>query len=161
MNKLFGIILIVAVLVWACQKAADNNLPEQQQQQPLPPLSLDSMLLCHNRTTWDSTTIHSALTGKWQWKYISCYWNPESANDQAFKDLTVEFNADNTLEVKVAGQVTQQALWRIERMNDGYFKIVTHPLVVQLPGRIMFCGPYVLFYDSYVDGCDNYFRKLS
>ncbi|MBS1511608.1 MAG: hypothetical protein JST86_12250 [Bacteroidetes bacterium] len=130
-------------------------MPQSQK----PPITPDSMLLCHNQTIWDSSTIHQHLIGKWQWEYIKCYWAPENANNEDFKNLSVEFKQNNSLEVKLNGQTTQTSSWAIVRLNDGYFKLVTNPIVFQLPGKVLFCENHVLFFDSYTDGCDNYFKK--
>ena len=158
MKILFAAILVALpfMAIHSSCKKAKNTAGRQQQQ---PPISLGDMLQCYRQTNWDSTAIHNALMGKWQWEFIKCYWNPEDANGDDFKNLSVEFKQHDSLEVKINGQTTQTASWKITSSNDGYFKLVLTPIVVQLPGNILFCGERVLFYDSYTDGCDNYFKK--
>jgi hypothetical protein len=158
MKAIFGL-LILALSVIATQLSCKKSTTIDTPLRPKPPIQLDSMLLCHGQNNCDSTAIHHALIGKWQWVYISCYWNPESANNQDFKTLSVEFNQHDSLEVKLNGQTTQKSSWGLVRTNDGYFKLLANPIVLQLPGKVLFCGDFVLFYDSYVDGCDNYFKK--
>lgn len=157
--KTFFFLLIAAffitVIQISCNKTVNTETPQQQK----PPIRLDSMLLCHQQIFWDSTAIRNALIGKWKWEYIKCYWKPESANSEEFKTLSIEFKNNDSVDVKTNGQITQKSSWSIVRLNDGYFKLLVSPIVYQLPGKILFCGDRVIFYDSYVDGCDNYFKK--
>ena len=148
--------LFILLVQSSCKKATDSNSSSQVQQ---PPVSVDSMFRCHTATALDSAGIRSGLLGKWQWEFIRCYWNPEDANGDDFKNLAVEIKADNTVTVKENGVTTQTATWALTRLNDGYFKLTTNPLVLQLPGRIYLCSDRVLFFDSYIDGCDNFFKK--
>lgn len=150
-----ALILFILLIQSSCKKAADSNTVQVQQ----PPVSFDSMFRCHTRTAPDSATIRNSLPGKWQWEFIKCYWNSEDANGDDFKNLSVEFKADNTVTVKENGITTQTSTWVLTSLNDGNFKLTTNPLVLQLPGRIYLCGDWVLFFDSYIDGCDNLFKK--
>jgi hypothetical protein len=152
---LLTVLLSITIFQFSCKKTTIIDTP----QRPKPPIALDSMLMCYGQTSWDSATTHNALVGKWQWEYIKCYWNPEKANNEDFKNLSIEFKQNDSLEVKQNGLVTQKSSWEIIKLNDGYFKLQVNPIVYQLPGKVLFCGNYVLFYDSYVDGCDNYFKK--
>jgi hypothetical protein len=157
--KAISALLMLASFILAiqtsCKKTKSTDTPQQQD----PPVTLDSMLLCHNQTNSDSVATRNALIGKWHWEYISCYWYPERANNQDFKNLAIEFKQNDSLEVQLMGQVTQRSSWSIVKTNDGYFKLVVEPLVLQLPGKILFCKDRLLLYDSYVDGCDNYYKK--
>lgn len=151
------LVLSISVLPTSCEKpyTADLSIREK------PPITLDSMLQCHGHNNWDSATIRNTLLGKWQWEYIRCYWTPESANGTDYKNLTIEFKQNDSVEVKVNNQILQISSWKIAQLNDGFSKLVVNPMVVQLPGKILFCGGHVLFYDSYTDGCDNYFKKIN
>ncbi len=152
--SILSILLITAILP-SCEKTKNEEQLVQQE----PPITFDSMWLCNSRTVWDSAKIHDALIGKWKWEYISCYWNPEKANGEDFKTLSVEFKTNDSVDVKIDNVVTQKSLWKVKTLNDGNFGLIVSPIVLQLPGRILFCGDRVLFQDSYVDGCDNYFAK--
>lgn len=148
-------VMSLAIIQSSCNKSIETDTPLQQN----PPVALENMLQCHGQTSWDSTKIHNALIGKWNWEYIKCYWNPEDANSEYYKNLTIEFKYNDTLEVKLNNQITQRSSWNLTRLNDGFFKLSANPIVLQLTGRILFCEDRVLFYDSYTDGCDNYFKK--
>ena len=158
MKTIFGLLTVslsIIALQSSCKKTETIDTPQRKK----PPITLDSMLLCYGQKSWDSTSIHNALIGKWSWEYITCYWKPESANNEDFKSLSIEFKQNDSLELKQNGLLTQKSSWDISKLSDGYFKLLVNPIVLQLPGKVLICGDRVLFYDSYVDGCDNYFKK--
>lgn len=155
LDRFFFLILIIVVL--SCSKRENSSNSSSQVQKP--PVSLGQVLQCYQKLPWDSASIHTQLIGKWNWEFISCFWTPEKANGQDFKGLTIEFKINQILEVKLNGQTTQTANWQLQKLNDGYYLMKTNPLVVQLPGKVLFCENRVVFHDSYVDGCDNYFIR--
>jgi hypothetical protein len=148
-------VLFIMGINYSCKKTKDTEVPMQQN----PPVTLDNMLQCNNQRNWDSTSTHDALIGKWRWEFINCYFNPEDANGQDFKNLSIEFMQNDSLVVKVNNQLSQISSWYVTMLNDGYFKLTVNPIVLQLPGRVLICDDRVLFYDSYTDGCNNYFKK--
>jgi len=150
------LLMTITILV-SCQRtlSTENIKPPGYQ----PPISKDSMFRCHYLINWDSVSISNKLIGLWQWEFIECYWNPENANSEDYKGLTVEFKTDKTVIVKDNGQVLQTSTWGITKLNDGYYKIDATPIVGQLFGKILFCDDRVVFSDTYVDGCDNYFKQ--
>lgn len=148
------ILLVLAVQISCTKDKVTETIVKQE-----PPITLGNMLECHRMSSWDSLTVQNKLLGKWEWEYIQCYWSPERGNYKDFQGLQVEFKSNNTLQVKVNGQTSQTSEWDVVKLNDGNYSIRVNPIVLQLPGRILFCDERVLFNDSYVDGCDNYFKK--
>ncbi len=114
---------------------------------------------CHHETSWDSLKTNLTLIGEWEWEFTGCYRSPEGATNEEFKGLTIEFKSDNTLEVKENEQITQISNWKVAEGDADLFAIDVEPSVIQLYGRILFCGERVEFNDSYIDGCDNYFKR--
>jgi hypothetical protein len=154
-NNLVLYLCIVAILTIPLSCKEDNDPIARKG----PPLTLPEMVACHQTATWDSLTIRNKLLGLWAWEYIQCFGNPQNGNYEDFKGMTVDFKPNNTVEIRTNGQMVQTSTWTMVNLNDGYFSIQTSPLVLQLPGRIMFCAERVLFSDSYTDGCDNFFIR--
>lgn len=153
--KLLAIVTVVAHL--SCKKSSDEQRPVI----PVPPpKTLADMLSCHNSVGWDSLEVNNKLIGRWEWQHIRCYANPEAANNNDFAGLQVEFKADNTLQIKENGVITQTSSWQVAPSSDGFYKINTTPYAILLPGKIVFCDTLAMFYDTYVDGCDNYFKQV-
>ncbi len=147
LNHLIVSIFAISILLIACNK--EEN----------PPINQGDMWDCHHEMTWDSLITRESLIGEWEWEYIGCYWNPEDANDDEFNGMTIEFKEDNTLDVKENGVITQTSNWEIVNGDADLFSIDVDPTVTQLYGRILFCNERVEFNQSYIDGCDNYFKR--
>ena len=116
---------------------------------------------CSEQVPLDSVQTSNALIGEWEWIFIDCFWwYPEQANGEKYQGLSVIFRADSTLEVVEKRQVTQTAHWEIVDGYNGFLALEVDPPVEQLHGLIRrYCNDVVLFNDSYVDGCDNFFRR--
>lgn len=106
--------------------------------------------------TWDSINTKTTLIGEWEWEHISCL---EYVSDDQYEGLTIEFKQDNTLDVKVNGQITQTSNWKVVIGDSDLFAIDVEPRVTQLYGRILFCEDWVQFNYSYIDVCNNYFKR--
>lgn len=157
-NFLALLTALVLVAQISCNKKVQDMVAPVKAE---PPISFGDMLSCHRTNVWDSSSVHNKLIGKWKWEHIQCFWKPEDANNEDFKDLQVEFLSNNTLEVQQNGKPIQTSAWIVADLKDGFFKIDISPLEPLLLGRILFCDSLVLFYDSYVDGCDNYFKRTN
>lgn len=147
LNYPIALILTISILSIACNK--EEN----------PPISRGDIWECHHERTWDSLSTKEALIGEWEWEYVRCFWSPDDANGNEFDGLTIEFKQDNTLDVKENGQITQTSNWKVVDGDADLFAIDADPAVAQLYGRILFCEDRVEFNDSYIDGCDNYFKR--
>ena len=148
LNLSIAFIFTISILLASCDKA--ENQPESQ----------INYWDCHHKMIWDEITTKETLIGEWEWEYIACYWNPEDANDHDFKGMTIEFKSDNTLSLKENGQITETSNWKVVDGDAELFELEVDPFIGQIRGRILFCEKSVEFNDSYIDGCDNYFRKI-
>jgi hypothetical protein len=110
---------------------------------------------CHDEQTWDSTAIRNRLVDQWRLEYIRC----SAGESPATSDFTIEFKADNTLEVTENGVVTQTAAWKLKQIGTG-FTLVTTPSISEVAGGIHFCFERVEFNYSNLDLCDHYFRRF-
>jgi hypothetical protein len=144
--------LLIAAIVLSCRHQKEEVDPPYLAPPP-------NLIACHNAVTWDSAAIQNVLIGEWNWEYIRCFWSPEKTNYDDFKGTTIEFNSDGTLVVTENGQTTQTSTWNVISAGNGSFAINTTPNVYLVYGRILYCDDRVEFMDSYVDGCDNYFKR--
>lgn len=147
LNPSLAFIFVAAIILITCNK------------EETPPINQAEMWDCHHKTEWDSLKTKERLIGTWDWEYIGCYWNTEDANDDSFKGMTIEFKSDSTLIVRENGQMTQTSRWVVVDEDADLYSIEVDPTVIQLYGRILFCEKIVEFNDSYIDGCDNYFKR--
>lgn len=153
MKVTYSFILIVSVIV-ATLCACDKDQK--------PPISQGFIWECHHETVWDSLNTMEALIGQWQWEYTSCVWEvSEGTGNPMFKNTTIEFKSNNTLEIKEIDQIVQIATWRVVDGDAELYEIETIPTSFLLQGRILFCDELIEFNNSYIDGCDNYFIKVN
>jgi len=82
-----------------------------------------------------------------------------NGNDVEFKDLSIRFKSDHTLDVKQMDEGTQTSTWKVVDGDGDLFSVEVEPRVNQLYGRILFCDDRVEFNLSCLDGCDNYFKR--
>jgi len=146
-NLLGAIPIAISILLFACNK--EEN----------PPISQGNMWDCYREMTWDTLSLKENLIGRWDWEYIGCFWNPKDANDDEFKGLSIEFVGNNTLDVRVNGELTQTSNWKVVYVDADLMAISVEPDVVQLNGLILFCEEWLEFNNGYIDGCNNYFKR--
>lgn len=146
-NPFSALLISISIFLIACDKEVN------------PPISQGQMWDCHLEMAWDSTTMKENLMGEWDWKYIGCFWNPEDANDDEFKSLSIEFKSNKTLDVKENGQVIQVSNWNVAYVEADLMAIDVDPRVAQLEGLILLCDEWLEFNNGYIDGCNNYFIR--
>lgn len=122
---------------------------------------------CDPRTLWEQNDadyewIKDNLLGTWNWKYVYCCGEttkPYKSTTESI-GLQVTFLANGTLTIDYPDSSQITATWILSKNNGELFALETKPAISQLSGSISFCADYVGFYNSYLDGADNYFQKV-
>lgn len=125
----------------------------------VPPVKQQEIYHCYRQTAWDSLQIAETLVGKWQWEYEDCAWT-SGGSDRRYAGLNIEFNSDGTLDVYQNKAFIQTSNWQINLEDSDLYGLQLDPAVGQLYGRILICGNSLEFNDSYIDACDNYFKRI-
>ena len=144
-SNIAAIFLSFLFLFCACQK------------EETPDFETKTFLDCHEEQAWDSTKVANHLIGEWEWQSIKCFWQAE--NDTLHQGLRIRFQENGKLVMEENEMFAQEASWQIVEGQCSEFALEMNPIIDQAFGGILFCGGYVLFHDSCLDGCDNYFRK--
>ncbi|HRD08341.1 MAG TPA: hypothetical protein PK037_12265 [Saprospiraceae bacterium] len=142
------LLFLTLLLIVACSKTVG------------PPVDHADLWDCYQKESWDTLKISNALIGEWKWEYVSCFWVPEEANSEDHKGLNIEFKPDRTLVVKQNGVETQTSTWKVRKGTDNFYELEANPFVGQLRGQIISCDPWLELYDSYIDGCDQFYSKV-
>ena len=124
-----------------------------------PPVDQSDFWTCHHESTWDSLTTQNTLIGEWNWESVTCPRMIEGGSTEDYTGLSVEFKSDQTLDLKQEGVITQTSSWHLVEGQEGLFTLTIEPPVYQLNGRILFCKQQVEFSNSYLDGCDLFFKR--
>ncbi len=142
-------IYLIVFLIFSCDK---NEIAD-------PPFSLGEMWICYNDSVWNDSKIRNELIGTWQWEYVSCFWRPDQAKNVIDSNLTIDFKIDSFLVIKQFDQIIQTSRWEIVDGDADLFSIKDEPSSNLLFGRILICDDKLIFNGSYIDICDNYFRR--
>lgn len=140
MNKVFGALLSITIILSGCDKKEEG----------IPPINNE----CFFNTILDSTQISNRLLGKWKWQYSFSGWT-SVYSDEANKGLVLEFKTGGVLVVSRNGVVEQTANWSLQRE----WQIVTEPLIIETLGPVHFCNSQLLFQGGALDGTNNYYKK--
>ncbi len=153
---IFPAILFLMVCL-SCEHDKDNDI---EMIDPCPPIVYSKIWDCHRATIWTKQEINDALIGKWQWKYMKCAFFPQNALCDSIPDITVEFNANHTMIAKLDGEIVQTSTWEVDQYDEYLSEIKTEPFSDILLGWVLFCDDFVAFNYSYIDGCDNFFKRV-
>ena len=122
------------------------------------PLIKTDYYACHNKTQWNVGKIHDALLGSWLWDSTKCSMSGKSSLSNANYKLI--FIGDSKLYVYKNNMLHTEASWSITG-KDNSFILRTEPFVERAYGSVYFCGDKVEFQNSWVDGCDFFYKKES
>lgn len=143
------IIFFMGFLLFSCDK---NHVDD-------PPFSISELASCYRDSVWNESKISNELIGTWHWEYVSCFWSPDQAKNVIDSNLTIEFRADSTLLMKRSGKLLQTSTWEVVEGDLDLFSIEEEPFIDLLFGRMLICDDKLIFNGSYIDFCDNYFRR--
>ena len=121
-------------------------------------MDIQSVLQCSQSQNLDSVAIANKLIGSWKWIRQNCFWTGNRPIDKVIK---VRFRNDQTFSVYEGSIPLTQGTWKLRRMLTADWGLNLSSHSKYLVGLIRFCDNYVLFLDSYRDGCDNLFVKFS
>lgn len=121
----------------------------------------DGFVDCYDNEGYSKEKLASAMAGNWEWQYISCYWTPEDANSEACESCELRLGEDGNFNFVEDGAVSLSGTWTLlESFSAGYYTIQTSPSLEWALGQVYLCDDQLLFFNSYIDGCDNYYNAL-
>lgn len=145
------LLLFLGIIINSCSK---EKIPER-------PMSQNDIWACYNNSEWNKLKIREKLIGSWKWIYTECFWFPENAKNTENENIQIDFLSDSTLNVIVDGKRMSSTKWTVITEDTKFYGIELDSNVTHLlSGRIFICDEIVEFNDSYIDGADNYFKKI-
>lgn len=119
---------------------------------------INSFWNCQNSQNMDSASTYNKLIGSWIWTKQACYpGQPINAD----KNVKITFNSNGTFNVTENSTILTQGTWGLKINDINFWGLDLTSPSNYLYGSISFCENYVLFSDSYRDGCNNLFLKLN
>jgi hypothetical protein len=137
----------------ACQKKLDSKEIDTSGFQILPYYN------AHNaQGQWTQNRIFDSLVGTWQWQYRTCE-GMGYTSVMAEDGLTIQFQKDSTLIATKSGK-SEKTRFKVVVEDRIDFAVFQDSKIAKLDGRIYFYDNKVIFNNSYLDGCDNYFIRV-
>ena len=120
---------------------------------------ISEMHSCHDTAQWTAPDLYSALQGTYDWQYVHSWgWGEPYQSESDYAGWTLTLNADSTYSVNGADTVWYEGNWSLE--NSWYsFSLDLDTSVSTLLGQLVYCPPYLMFYNSPVDGPDHLYEK--
>ena len=120
---------------------------------------ISEMHSCHYTAQWTAPDLYSALQGTYDWQYVHSWgWGEPYQSESDYAGWTLTLNADSTYSVNGADTVWYEGNWSLE--NSWYsFSLDLDTSVSTLWGQLVYCPPYLMFYNSPVDGPDHLYEK--
>lgn len=123
-----------------------------------------SLLECHQKTVWDSTSTAKALIGKWRWKQTVCPRTKNGASTDDTSNIGLEFqvNSNGTLTELFNNVKIKEYTWSLSSIDGTFFSFTTLPYQDLLSGRLIICKDVgqLDIGNSYFDGCDYRYKKV-
>jgi len=120
---------------------------------------ISEMHSCHDTLQWTAPDLFNALEGTYDWRYVQAWgWGGSYESESDYTGWTLILNPDSTFSVNGADTVWYEGNWSLE--NSWYsFSLNLDTSVSKLWGQIVYCPPYLMFYNSPVDGPDHLYEK--
>jgi hypothetical protein len=120
---------------------------------------ISEMHSCNDTAQWTAPDFFNALSGTYDWQYVQSWgWGGAYQSESDFTGWTLILNADSTYSVNGADTVWYEGNWFFE--NSWYsFTLNLDTSVSRHWGQIVYCPPYLMFYNSPVDGSDHLYEK--
>ena len=120
---------------------------------------ISEMHSCHDTLQWTAPDLFNALEGTYDWRYVQAWgWGGSYESESDYTGWTLILNPDSTYSVNGADTVWYEGNWSLE--NSWYsFSLNLDTSVSKLWGQIVYCPPYLMFYNSPVGGPDHLYEK--
>jgi hypothetical protein len=113
---------------------------------------------CHEEQNPDSASFAAKLAGSWKWTTMHCFWSDTTV--KADKEVRVTFTENGNFYVKENNIVITEGNWKLKHAAWGDWELDTDQYSKYLSGTVLNCDNQLLFYYSYLDGCDYLFKRL-
>ncbi len=151
MKNLF-FVLAICLFSFSCDK---EEIPER-------PMTQTEIWNCYNDLEWSDVTIKDALIGKWKWTYSENFWAPDEGRNTENENTIIEFLNDSSLQFSQNGELIGMTNWTVKPKDGELYGLeLDSTITTLLYGRILICGETMECNNSYIDGSDNYFKKIN
>lgn len=113
---------------------------------------------CHMEQNQYPSQITSGLEGTWVWTSNTCYWTGDSTFTPD-KHVVVTFSDAGIYKVFEDSKIESEGNWKLSQVDKDIWSLNTERPSKYLNGYIWLCENELVFFNSYIDGCDYYFVR--
>lgn len=121
------------------------------------PYNIEGAYNCYQEQSWTNSSIDAALTGEWDRVYYSCFSG--EMDEPPIGELRLVLTEEHQLEIYKNGLLERTDTWEVIPRGNENFELKTTQNHPWLNGDIVICDNLLVFFESYISGCDNYFEK--
>lgn len=143
------------LLLPGCVKEKADKVPKPE---PVANFDLDRMWDCHNTDNPYPSQITGRIIGTWVWQSNRCFWTGDTTFS-ADRHVVITFTDGGLYKVFEDGKIESEGSFTLSQVDDKIWHVVTSSVSQYLHGYIILCKNEVVFYSSYMDGCDFYFVR--
>lgn len=149
--------LMMCCLLLALGSCVSNKADQQAEPQTTKKIEVDRIWQCHDEQNPQPSQINAGLEGTWVWQSSACYWDGHETKS-ANKQVVITFNDGGLYKVFEDSKIESEGEWNLSKIDGGWTLHTSKPSTY-LHGYVLLCGDEVIFYSSYIDGCDYYFTR--
>lgn len=132
-------------------------LPACQEDIMMLPYSIEGAYNCYQDESWTAASVETAIIGEWERVYYSCY-SGEMGEIPA-GELLLILHENHELEVYQDGLLERTDTWEVVPRGSENFELKTSQILPWVNGDIVICDDLLVFFESYISGCDNFFER--
>lgn len=147
------LVIFATMLMFACNRKKADALAVPQQ---VAPIDVQRITDCHKKNNTYPSQIVANMEGTWVLQSSACGLLGTQSAD---KQVVVTFNDGGLYKIFESSRLIEEGTWTLSRSEGDMWEISTGKSSPYLHGQVLLCSGELVFYSSYLDGCDNYFVK--
>lgn len=149
------IVAIFSIITAGCVQEKASTIAEPTK---VTAIDINDLWKCQEEQNAHSSQIVQNIEGTWVWQKVYCGW--DTITTSADKQVVINFNDGGRYRVFENSTVSSEGEWTlVKEQQDGWWRIETEKPSTYVNGLILLCNDELVFYNSYVDGCDYYFTR--
>ncbi len=151
-------ITCLAIFTAAGFTSCKKEKADQMGTTPTIGFNLGAIMDCHKEQNQYPSQITAGLEGTWVWTSNTCYWTGDSTFTPD-KHVVVTFTDAGVYKVFEDSKIESEGTWKLSQAGPDTWSIITEKPSAYLNGYVYLCKNEVVFFSSYIDGCDYYFVR--
>lgn len=138
----------------ACKK---EKADKQQTPSAAADFDVNTIAQCHKTSNPYPSQIMSGLEGTWVWQSNKCFWTGDTTY-VADRQVVITFSDGALYKIFENGVLTSEGSFYLAKSGENW-QVITSKSNAFMHGDVLLCKNELVFYSSFIDGCDFYFVR--